>query len=400
MVGTNSDNLSKLPIKILYIEDVAEIAGGPNSLLQLTAGLDKDRFEPHLICPPGPFEQESRRIGIKIETMQLNTRYESIPLLFGLKLRFNPIHMIRRLSDSFKIKNYIRKNEIDIVHTNDLDAHIIGWFLQYIFRVKVLWHIRITTWPKILYKIPKVTKIIFVSDYTKEYSIGKANRSSNFVVVYNGINIEKFANEAESSKDIKSVREEFSIPDDAKIIGVVGRVKKQKRQEILIKVTQKLKKSGLNIRCMIVGDQRANRKEDSYMEDLNQLAKELDVEKEMIFTGNRTDIARIMNAFDVFIFPAENDSNPRVVLEAMALKIPIVGNKTGGILNMLDNGNVSPLVELDDDEAYYEAAKSLLTNSERYQKISQNVFNRLKEKYTIEDHVSNMQKVYEEIFVN
>ena len=85
---------------------------------------------------------------------------------------------------------------------------------------------------------------------------------------------------------------------------------------------------------------------------------------------------------------------------AMALKNPIIGNKTGGIMNMLDNGDVGPLVEPDDAEAFYEAAKLPLTNREESKKVSQNVFRRLQENYNIETHVSNMGKLYDEIFLS
>ena len=85
---------------------------------------------------------------------------------------------------------------------------------------------------------------------------------------------------------------------------------------------------------------------------------------------------------------------------AMALKNPIIGNKTVGIMNMLDNGDVGPLVEPDDAEAFYEAAKLPLTNREESKKVSQNVFRQLQENYTIETHVSNMGKLYDEIFLS
>ena len=85
---------------------------------------------------------------------------------------------------------------------------------------------------------------------------------------------------------------------------------------------------------------------------------------------------------------------------AMALKNPIIGYKTGGIMNMLDNGNVGPLVEPDDEKAFYEAAKLPLTNREESKKVNQNVFRQLQENYNIEAHVSNIGKLYDEIFLS
>ena len=62
-----------------------------------------------------------------------------------------------------KFLSISKEIKIDIVHSNDLDGHITAWFLNHIFGVQSIWHIRIMTWPRILYKLKRVTRVIFVS---------------------------------------------------------------------------------------------------------------------------------------------------------------------------------------------------------------------------------------------
>ena len=195
-------------INILYIEDVAEIAGGPNSLLQLFGQIYND-VNIHIFAPEGAFTSQAKLFSNNINITNI-TRYESI-VLFGKRFP-NFYHIFLRLLDSVKIFKYIKKHNIDIVHSNDLDGHIIAWFLNHIFRVKSIWHIRIMTWPKILYQIKRVSQIIFVSKAVMNFSIKDSNKK-NATVIYNGIDIDNFRKKLNSFNAIDTKRK-LNINDE------------------------------------------------------------------------------------------------------------------------------------------------------------------------------------------
>lgn len=376
-------------LKVLYIEDVSEIAGGPNSLLQLMSNLK--RYTPYLVCPRGPLYEKAIAIGIPTKERKYFYRYESIVLFGKIKIRFNPLNIIIRFIEAIWLLIYIKKNNIKIIHSNDLDGHIATWFLSNVFFQKTIWHIRIMTWPKILYKIPWPSKIIFVSNSVKEYSIGIKYRI-NAQVVYNGLDVNKFI------KELNVCRSEFlkqlGLDPNKKIIGTVGRIKHQKRQKELIKIAKGLVNKGYNIYCLIVGDQEANRSYDSYQSEMLDLIQEYELEKNIIMLGHRQDIANIVNCFDVFVFPAFNDSNPRVILEAMALKKAIVANTTGGVKDMLSPESCI-LVSPDNTDEYVKAIEKLLEDPTYCADLGINAYNRLIENFTIEKHVQAIENIYE-----
>ena len=234
-------------IKVLYIEDVGEIAGGPNSLLQLFSKINNS-IEIHLFAPDGPFAKQARNYASTI-TITNKTRYEQIKF-FGMSFP-NFYHIYLRFIESIQLFFYVRKNKIDIVHSNDLDGHITSWFLCHFFGIKVVWHIRIMTWPKILYKIKRVSQIIFVSDAVKDFSLDNQN-DKNVSVIYNGINIEHFQRELDKY-DYSQIRKKFNIHKDTFLFGYVSRIKDQKRQMIVLESILPLIRKGMDLKVMFVG---------------------------------------------------------------------------------------------------------------------------------------------------
>jgi glycosyltransferase involved in cell wall biosynthesis len=381
-------------IKVLYIEDIGEIAGGPNSLLQLFSKIG-NHVEIHLFAPDGPFAESARKYASKV-TITNKTRYDQIKF-FGMSVP-NFYHIFLRFKESVKFFFYIKKNKIEIVHSNDLDGHITSWFLCHVFGIKVVWHIRIMTWPKVLYKIKRVSQIIFVSDAVKDFSLENQN-NKNVSVIYNGINIKHFQKELDKY-DYDQIRKDFKVHKDTFLLGYVSRIKDQKRQMIILKSILPLIKNGINLKVMFVGDDSVTRdiisgKENNYYNELQQFSKKNDLQNNVIFTGHQAITAKFYKIFNGFIFPAINDSNPRVILEAMASKIPIIANDTGGVMNMLEDGKYGLISEVDNVQIFSEKIKKLIHNKSAVD--VNKTFTKLQKDFSLDSHAQNVLSVYKMI---
>lgn len=378
-------------IKVLFLEDIGEIAGGPNSLLQLFSKINNE-VEIHVDAPNGTFIKYAKKYAHKI-TIREKIRYEQIKFL-NISIP-NIYHLFIRFLDAFTIYKYAKKHKIDIIHSNDLDGHLTSWFLCYVFRLKVVWHIRIMTWPKILYKLPRVTKIIFVSDAVKKFSLaGKSEK--NVSVVYNGINYKDFIFQQEKSNH-NILRKKYNIQDKEFIIGYVSRIKNQKRQKIIIESVLPLIKKGFNLKVIFVGDDSVTReviggKESNYFSDLKSLCIKSNIVDNIIFTGHQKNTAPYYSIFDCFVFPAINDSNPRVILEAMTSKIPIIANNTGGVTNMLEDGKFGLLCEVDNINDFTKKIEMLLINKAIID--TEKTFKKLKRDFSLDVHSKNILSIY------
>jgi len=194
-------------------------------------------------------------------------------------------------------------------------------------------------------------------------------------VIYNGIEIKKF----DKLKAKESLKKEFDI-DDEKIILFVGSGFERKGVKEFLEIISKI---DLDFKAFIVG-------KDKNIKKYKKIAKDLGLEKKVIFTGPRKDVDTFYAASDIFLFPTHYEPFSNVVLEAMSFEnVTFTTLKNGAceilpkdfvMKNPKDFSIVSKIKELLTDE------KTLEKNQKEMREISKN--------YTIE---KNAQKTLEVI---
>ena len=177
-------------------------------------------------------------------------------------------------------------------------------------------------------------------------------------VVPLGIDLQKF-NPSYYSKN--EVRTFFGLPHNDCIIGVLGRLDKLKGQEILLRAVPEVLKQHTNIIFLIAGDETAG--EHGYKEYLMKLCRELDIERYVKFLPFTDDVPRLMAALDLFILPSFSETFGLVVLEAMAMELPIIATNAGGLPEIITNGKTGLLIEPRDATALAWAIHRVLNDS-------------------------------------
>ncbi|MCE7992586.1 MAG: glycosyltransferase family 4 protein [Roseivirga sp.] len=107
--------------------------------------------------------------------------------------------------------------------------------------------------------------------------------------------------------------------------------------------------------CMVGPDK------DGSLADVRKLAKELQVEDRVRFTGSltKTEWIELSKAYDVFINTTNVDNTPVSVIESLALGLPVISTRVGGIPYILESGKNAILVEADNVETFIKAIESL-----------------------------------------
>jgi len=193
------------------------------------------------------------------------------------------------------------------------------------------------------------------------------------------------------------VNREFAISDKLPIIGIVGRITPWKNHTLFLKAAAEVSKRGFNAVWMIVGSEIEFRGRGNPRKDLVNLTKELGLEKKVVFTDFRSDISMMVSSFDMFISSSTNDPNPRSVLEAMSIGIPVIGTLSGGLPEMLDEGKAGLLVEPDNVEEMSDAICKLLSDPDYAKKLGSIGRQRVKDHYTTKVHARNVEEVYADI---
>ncbi len=157
----------------------------------------------------------------------------------------------------------------------------------------------------------------------------------------------------------RSVRQDYAIPIESPVICVVGMLRGDKAQDILIRVAAELRRRGRPITALIVGadtDSAAG-----YEKFLRGLADELGVAQDIRFTGYRDDVARLTQASDILVITSiAVEAQSRTAPQAFASRTPVIASRIGGVSELVSPGRTGWLVSPGDVPAYADAIEQAL----------------------------------------
>ncbi len=170
-------------------------------------------------------------------------------------------------------------------------------------------------------------------------------------IIRNAIDVEKFKFDPEARKKL---RKEIGIADDDFVIGHIGRFVEQKNHRFLIDVFAEVKEEKKNAKLVLVG-------QGPLCEEMEQKVKDLGLEKDVFFLGQRSDTNKLYSVFDVFCLPSLYEGLPVVGVEAQANGVPCAfSNRI--TKETIVNKNV---ILIDISKNFEEIAAAILSNQER-----------------------------------
>ena len=133
-----------------------------------------------------------------------------------------------------------------------------------------------------------------------------------------------------------SLRREFGLGDDIIVVGFVGRFSPGKGHEELLEAAGIIRQQRPNVRFLVVGE--ASYGERHYELNIRTQARAMGLEGVVLFAGFRKDIPDAMAAFDLLAFPSHAESFGVVLIEAMAMELPVVSSDCDGVLDIVVDG--------------------------------------------------------------
>lgn len=176
-------------------------------------------------------------------------------------------------------------------------------------------------------------RIVVVSEQQRreisdQFHVG---RPQQFVVVPLGLDLAPFANAEERRPRL---RRELNAPDDEVLIGIVGRLTEVKNHGLFLQAAARLKairasdSDTRRVRFVIVGDGHLRA-------ELEQQAKTLGLNDDVIFLGTRNDAEVFYPALDIVALTSRNEGTPLTLIEAMANARPVIATTVGGVVDLL-----------------------------------------------------------------
>ena len=290
---------------------------------------------------------------------------ETVPYALAELRARRPLPFVR---NTIALRRAFQTHQVDLVHCADIDAALQVAPAGRLAGVPVLCHIR-NPWTSMLRRealvLSAVDTFVFVSQDTWStfaYRVGPERGR----VLYDGLDVQAPPEQAARAE----VRRELGIADGVPVIGMTARVSTQKDYITLARAAKRVLDVAPDARFVIVGDHERHAAHREHFAVVQRELDRLGVAHAFVFTGFRTDVARVMGAFDVFVLSTHFEGLPLVILEAMAMQLPVVATAVNGIPELITSDSVGLLAPHEDDVVLAEHLLALLRDPARARRIA------------------------------
>jgi glycosyltransferase involved in cell wall biosynthesis len=177
---------------------------------------------------------------------------------------------------------------------------------------------------------------------------------------------------------------------------MTARVSPQKDYLTLARAAVKVRESVPDVRFVIVGDYSEHAAHREHFAMVREELVRLGVLESFVFAGFRSDVARVMSAFDVFVLSTHFEGLPLVVLEAMSLGLPVVATAVNGIPEVIDREEVGLLHAHEDPDALARQLLAVLTDRSRAARIGAAGRESVRQRFGMEAFAENVTRLYRE----
>ncbi len=381
-------------MRVLYANHTAEVSGAERSLLSLLAGLP-ETVQAAVASPRGRLSEEVERLGVPVEVL---------PGTAG-SLRVHPVHTPRALREmagaSIALRRLARRRRAQLVHANSIRSGIV-LALARPARVATLVHVRdclprgpLTTATMRL--IATADVVVANSEYTAR-GVRDQAPGARLEVVHNPVDLERWD---PSRIDRLQARAALGAAGERGLLmGVVAQLSPWKGQDTAIEALRILRDDGVDAHLLLIGSakfvSRSTRFDnEAYVASLHRLVARSGLEDRVSWMGEREDVPELVRALDVLLLPSWEEPFGRALIEAMALKVPVIATSVGGPSEIVDDGKEGYLVAPREPAAWARAIRRMVEEPRRGWEMGRAGRRRVETTFTVAHHVAAMLEIYE-----
>ena len=365
--------------RVLYLHHVGELSGAEGSLRLLLRTLDRARVQPLFAGPAqGAFPAALAADGVP-----------TLPLAFAPLRRVDAV-----LRSVMRLARIVSAQRVDLLHANGPQTNVPAGLAGRLTGVPVVWHARNLIhgdmWDVDRALAPLATRIICNADAIRRRFAGSRGWDRSVTIV-NAVDTREF----HPGVPRAPFRRELGVPDEAPLVGIVGRIGLGKGHEHFVDAAVRLLRGGADAHFVIVGDPLFD--EDAWRADaLRRAVKDAGREDRIRFVGYRRDVPAVMRALDVLVLASDAEPCGRVLFEAMASGTAVVATNSGGTPEIVRDGREGLLVPPRDPAALAHAIGALAADAGLRARLGAAGVARVAAEFTIERYVARTLAVYDE----
>lgn len=361
-------------MKVLYLLNHAGKAGTERYVFSLIEKLNKKRIEAYFAYnEEGLLADRVKEIGV--ETHRLIMKH---PL---------------DIAAAWRLSKLCKSLEIDLIHTQYLRENYIALISRlFNFHVRVMYtshfimnnNFVVRIFNRILTRLE--SNIISVCNKGKDVLISNGLDGRKIKVVFNGVDPHFWGDAVQST-----MRKEFGIEEEAFVLLCASRFAHDKGHKFLINSIAELKKAaGAKFKCVLAND-------GPLFEEARQQAKNLGLEKDIIFTGFRQDIKNLIAGSDLYINSSEHEALSFAIIEVLAAGLPVIATDMGGNDDIINSEtNCGILVKYDDARGLAAAIQQIMHNKALQVSLRKNALKAVRERFSLDNMVEKTYNLYKD----
>jgi glycosyltransferase involved in cell wall biosynthesis len=363
-------------VRILHVSSARTFGGGERHVADLCRGLHDHGHE--LFVALRPTNEWQHRLNFLPPG---NIMHVSIRNSFGVL-------------SSMRIADFVRQNEIEIVHAHVARDYIpasIACLAAKPAKFVLTRHVLFPLKPFNRFALKNLTQAIGVSNVVGD-GLKKIFPPAKVAVIKNGLNVNSLTTE-----DEVRLRREFrrfhDLPLDTLVVGTLGELRELKGQRDFVLAANEVAKTHPECRFVVVG--KDNSGDRSFRRELKRMAKVFGLEDKFLWLDWLDDTDSFHAAIDVFVSPSHSESFGLAILEAMAHGKAVVATATEGARELF--GPDAPLVNIMEPVELAAVVSELLMDKEKRETAGHANRTAAAELFSLERMVDETEDLYRKI---
>ena len=366
--------------KILFLIPTLERHGAEKQLTLLATHLPREEFDVHVgvLTYSGPYEADLRSHGVPVTL--LNKRF-----------RFDPRALLR-------LRRLIDEVQPDILHTWLFAANSYGRLavgrrerplVVVSERCVDTWKRRWQLWMD-RRLIPRTARLVGNSNSVAQFYRHVGVPEEILAVVPNAIDVGQYSAPDEDGERRARLLREMGVPEDAKVIGSIGRIARQKRVDDLIWAEELLRQIDENAHLIIAGD-------GPELESMKRFADQIRVSSHVHFLGHRDDVAELLQVIDIFWLASDFEGQSNSLMEAMASGIPVIASDIPPNRELVTDGQTGFLVPVGDRVSFARTTGLLLADPNAARTVGNAARERMCSEFSLSRMVDRYATLYRDV---
>ena len=366
--------------RILYVHGIGAIGGAERDLLALLPSLDRHKWEPHVVCPgTGPFQDQ-------LQALVVPTHALTLPPWRKLLAFFHCRSAVRRLG------GLVGQLTPAMIHVNDIwwVPHTLSAVRYNATSLPIVAHVRQEIEPAKVrrYGLDRVDAVVAISRQIEASLITGGVSASRVRTLYSGID----CSGCQPAVDLQAIRQMIGVSDGAVLLGTIANLFPRKGYEVMLRALPAIIRAVPAVQYVIVGSDASG-----YGDRLKRLAQELQITEQVHLVGFQDPVQPFLAALDLYVHPALLEGFGLAVVEAMAMGKAVVATTTGGLPEVVAEGETGLLVPPGDAESLAATVVSLLGDTVRREQMGRKGMVRAQERFSLAASVMQMEQVYREV---